>query len=627
MSIVFAALLSMLFIFVWFTQPILSSTQIIVLLESIHDGAEGDWFRSSVSVHGNFLITGNRSDYGSAFIYQLDTSNKSSKSWSRTDKLTMPEDTRVQNSYFGISVDIYDNFAIVGATGVNAGIAGAAYIFEYNGTEKMWNKTLSGTLFADDPSTSDACGTSVAIHKNVAIFGCPKANSETGYAFIYQHNEESRRWNRLIKLMTRDGKASDRFGTNVGINDDFAVVGADGSLGVVYIYDLRNVNANVSGENVEWMMNETTILTNPTEYHTYFGSAFALSRTSNNLVIGAYDPFLVFGGGGRDAGNVYVYDYNIFGINESWYQVAKLEASDSGPGDEFGSLVAISDDHIAVAGVWFKSQVYIFERNNSYNYSDNYSYNYNMNDSSPWNEVNILEIDCDGTGSCVGETDVAIYDNWVMIGTYGEGAAYLCDLNSINHLMININYDSGTDLSITGIDSDNSYISTTVDLCDDNDMDWDSEAISSLQWYPIEGCVDVTFSDCTINDRAMTHGTYEIIIDGDIAAYGGYYDESETNTICIDKNYISYCIVPEFCKNNNNVWTLDESDIYITSYHGLIDSTIEWSNTDDSQLIIYCAGDRSCKNNTFTVCFMYLIKLCGIYVTQNIKFCVVYHCE
>ena len=591
-----AALLSMLLFFVWLIQPILSSTQTTVLLETIGEGIFSDFFGYSVSIYDHFLITGDPFDYGSAFIYELGIGDidESGTSWIRTDKLTMPQDTRMVNSYFGISVDMYDNFAIVGASGVN----GAAYIFEYNKTIKVWNKTLSGTLIADDPSTGDACGASVEIHKNRAIFGCPNANSDTGYAFIYEYNEESNRWNRLIKLIASDGKKFNKFGVSVGINDDFAVVGVNGSLGQVYIYDIRNVSAST------WMMNETTILASPAEYHDSVGYAFALSRTSNNLVIGAYDPY--FGGDG-DAGSVYVYDYNIFGINESWYLVAKLEASDSGPADSFGSAVAICDDYIVVAGFYQKPKVYIFERNSSYDYySDNFDYNYNynsnMNNSLAWNEVNILVFGCDSSSSCWVGIQVSIYDNWVIIATYGDGEAYLYDLNSTNHLTLNVNFDSGTDISIVGIDSDNSYISNTIDWCVDNYMDWDVEDISKWQWYPIEGCVDVTFSDCTLNDRIMTHGTYEIVIDGDIAAYGGYYDESETNTICTDKNYISYCIVPQFCKNNNNIWTLDETAVYITSYNGLIDSTIEWSTTDYYQLIIYCGGDHSCENNKFYVC-------------------------
>ena len=274
-----------------------------------------DFFGYSVSIYDHFVITSDPEDDGSAFIYELDTSAQSGASWTRTDKLPMPEDTRVADSQFGRSVDVYDNFAIVGATGVYAGMAGAAYIFEYNKTTKVWNKTLSGILFADDPSVIDECGRSVAIHKNTAIFGCPNA-SEIGYAFIYEYNKESRIWNRLIKLISSDGKKSDQFGITVGINDDFAVVGA--SLGEVYIYDLRNVSGSA------WEMNETTILTSPAQYHDYFGYAIALSQTSNNLVIGAYDSYYFSDGG--DAASVYVYDYNIFGINESWYLVAKLEA-------------------------------------------------------------------------------------------------------------------------------------------------------------------------------------------------------------------------------------------------------------------------------------------------------------
>ena len=111
---------------------------------------------------------------------------------------------------------------------------------------------------------------------------------------------------------------------------------------------------------------------------------------------------------------------------------------------------------------------------------------------------------------------------------------------------------------------------------------------------------------------------YEIIVNGEVVGFGGYYDNSESRTICTDDdNIVSRCIFPEYCINNNKLWAYDEHYVTMTSYKSMINSSIidtDSSNTNsggndtsssnsnsNDYLGISCGGDHACVNSSFQV--------------------------
>ena len=107
------------------------------------DGASGDFFGSAVSFQGDLLAVGARyhnsagfSDSGSAYIFSSDLS------WT---ELLVASDTS-KNDYFGWSVGISDDTAIVGAPqdDDNGSNSGSAYIFTKPTTPIL--ATVSGTI-------------------------------------------------------------------------------------------------------------------------------------------------------------------------------------------------------------------------------------------------------------------------------------------------------------------------------------------------------------------------------------------------------------------------------------------------------------------------------------------------
>lgn len=147
----------------------------VILLAS--NGASVDNFGESVSISGDRILVGARgvnSATGSAYVFEL-----SGGTWSETAILSASDATT--GDYFGESVNINGNKAIVGAYAKNTN-TGSAYIYELSGSS--WTETA--ILTASDVATSGDFGRGVMISGNTAIMGAPRGNSKKGAAYIFQ---------------------------------------------------------------------------------------------------------------------------------------------------------------------------------------------------------------------------------------------------------------------------------------------------------------------------------------------------------------------------------------------------------------------------------------------------------
>ena len=251
------------------------------------DGLEAfGQFGWSVSIDGNYATVGafgNDTDIdgdgnpdrnvGSAYIYE-----RVGGEWGDPIPLTLPtttdgnatDDTGLETgSFFGSSVAIDDNYAIVGASGDDndKGIgAGATYIYERVG-DRNWSDPISLTLPTSpngNPSldtglgVGSAFGGSVAISGDYAIIGARSDANELGRqigsAYIYERTSSG--WGTPtpihLKLPILDNDRSDdtgleegsQFGQSVSISGDYAIVSASAddnergtNAGSVYIYE------------------------------------------------------------------------------------------------------------------------------------------------------------------------------------------------------------------------------------------------------------------------------------------------------------------------------------------------------------------------------------------------------
>lgn len=214
---------------------------------------EDDTFGTSVSIYDTTIIVGAHGDIcttglwfcGSAFIYRYDGTN-----WIEEQKLTA-SDARHYN-FFGNSVSIYNNLAVVGSKGNMCSLrqdCGAVYVYLFTGSHWIEMQKLT----ASDAAAADWFGTSVSITNNTIVVGASGDRCDDGYicgsAYIFQIPNTS--WIQTRKITASDALARDYFGSPVSIGEEFVAIGAAGGAcidgyhcGAAYIYSLTDDDCN-----------------------------------------------------------------------------------------------------------------------------------------------------------------------------------------------------------------------------------------------------------------------------------------------------------------------------------------------------------------------------------------------
>jgi hypothetical protein len=338
------------------------------------DRAANDFFGSSVSISGNYAIVGascesedaageNTLDYaGSAYIFERDGSGN----WTQVQKIVALD--RAEGDFFGNSVSISGNYVLVGDTeededaeGENTlNSAGSAYIFERDGSG---NWTQVQKIVASDRAEEDYFGGSVSISGNFAIVGADyeDENAEggntfnrSGSAYIFER-DGSGNWTEVQKIVASDRAMDDFFSNSVSISGNYAVVSADcededaegGTIlndpGSAYIFE-RDGSGN-------WNETQKIVASDRASFD-HFGNSVSIS--GNYALVGAhYEDEDPEGGNTIDyAGSAYIFERNGSG---SWAQVQKIVAPDRGDEDEFGSSVSISGNYV-IAGAEYEDE-------------------------------------------------------------------------------------------------------------------------------------------------------------------------------------------------------------------------------------------------------------------------------
>lgn len=283
------------------------------------DGADSGYFGGSVSIDGNYAIVGAcGGTLHMAYIFV-----RSSSGWTQQAKLT-PSDGGVWD-YFGCSVSISGDSAIVGAqyhdipTKENAG---AAYVFVRSGT--TW--TQQAKLTASDSKTGDQFGQCVSIRGNDAIVSSYARDNNQGVAWVFVRSGDT--WTEQAKLTASDGAGWDMFGASASISGDYAIVGAwgdDSYKGSAYIFERSGVT---------WT-EQPKLTANDGAASDYFGSSVSISGDS--ALVAAH-------GDDSNKGAAYVFVRGGTG----WTQQEKLTADDRANGDVFGQSVSIDGDRAIV---------------------------------------------------------------------------------------------------------------------------------------------------------------------------------------------------------------------------------------------------------------------------------------
>ena len=174
------------------------------------DAEDGAQFGYAIGVSDNAILVGASNDgsnVGAAYVFR-----NYGAGWVQEQKLTASDG--LTNEFFGASVGLSGDMAIVGKYGddTNGGNAGSAYIFRRTGSTWIQEQKLvpAGT------GSDDLFGASVAASGNVAVIGArhdDDSGTNAGAAYIYRFNGSS--WALDRKLLATDGQAWDKFGRSV----------------------------------------------------------------------------------------------------------------------------------------------------------------------------------------------------------------------------------------------------------------------------------------------------------------------------------------------------------------------------------------------------------------------------
>ncbi len=333
-----------------------------------NDAQADDYFGDSVAISGDYAIVGARnedaggSNAGAAYIFRR-TGGADENIWDDGIKITASD--AQANDEFGNSVSINGDYAIVGAKNEDGGDgnptsnAGAAYIFHRTGAN-TWD--IGTKIVASDPAVDDYFGNSVSISGDYAIvgsYGEDDGGSSAGAAYIYRRTATTT-WDAGVKITATDPQAGDYFGGSVSISGDYAIVGAslenggsgDPITGAGAAYIFRRTGTNL------WDSGVKITATDP-QAEDRFG--YSVSISGDYAIAGARWEDEE----GSNAGAAYIFKRT--GTN-AWESGSKITASDAKTDDVFGNSVSISGDYAIVgansndAGMSNTGAAYIFRK-------------------------------------------------------------------------------------------------------------------------------------------------------------------------------------------------------------------------------------------------------------------------
>lgn len=335
-----------------------------------------DGFGNAVSINGENALVGAMEEdedgreentvdnSGSAYIYIKTLGG--GENWGLKSKITASTGAP-GSAYFGFSVSISGNYAVVGAKfdqldsdGLNPiSSAGAAYIlFNDAGTWKEVKKICAPTR-----NSSDQFGAAVSINGDFVIVGAPynaydatenNALFSAGTGYIFQKDKGGvNNWG-LVKKITSSIRASgDNFGNAVAIYGDYVAIGAFfededtneqnylDNAGSVYLFKKDHGGTNSWGQLKK---------INAPLRSSYAGFGQSLSLSGNRLIVGAPYERISPNDYSENAGAAHIFEKD-YGGTDNWGAAQKLVPNVRNSGSAFGNSVCIDGTHAIVGAV------------------------------------------------------------------------------------------------------------------------------------------------------------------------------------------------------------------------------------------------------------------------------------
>lgn len=310
--------------------------------------APDDFFGYRVAIDGDYALIGSygrngiNPDAGAAYIYF-----RNNGVWEQQDLLTAADGAT--DDYFGVSVSISGDYAVVGAWGDDIGAdanQGSAYVFFRIGA--VWAQQAK--LTASDGEANDFFGHSVSISGTKIIVGADGdnfgVNTNQGSAYIFSRSGIV--WSQAAKLTASDGDFGDGFGNSVSISGTYALIGsylddigANADQGSVYsFYEFTNPGGWINGQPYH-----DKITASDGAADDFFGVSVSISGIL--AIIGASGDDI---GSNASQGSAYTYLRSPI-LPGLWGSDAKIIAPDGAANDNFGISVSRTTS-VAVVGAY-----------------------------------------------------------------------------------------------------------------------------------------------------------------------------------------------------------------------------------------------------------------------------------
>ncbi len=298
------------------------------------DGASLDYFGISVSLDGDYALIGANGDdsyKGSAYVFKQD-----GIPWVQEDKLTSSDGTAGDN--FGYSASIDGDYALIGAFGDDSN-KGSAYAFKRSGT--TW--TQEDKLTASDGTADDYFGNSVSIDGEYALIGA--SNDDNGRGSAYAFKRSGTTWTQEDKLTASDGESLDYFGNSVSIDGEYALIGASGDdsgMGSAYVFKRGGSS---------WVQEDKLTASDGTA-----GDSFGMSVSIDG-------EYALIGASADDTYEGSAYAFKRSGT--TWTQEDKMTASGGEAHDVFGQRVSLDGDYALIGASGddtYEGSAYVFKK-------------------------------------------------------------------------------------------------------------------------------------------------------------------------------------------------------------------------------------------------------------------------
>ena len=312
----------------------------------------GDRFGASVSICGDTLVigafgedsnatgvNGDENDNSASYSGAVYVFERTGSSWSQVAYLKAS--TTLPGAEFGSAVAVSEDTIVVGAPEQTK-----VYVFVRSGT--TWSQQALLNLFFLGPDAGEA----VAVSGERLVIGSPRASD----AIVYVRSGST--WTREADLSSTFVEFLDSFGMSLAMSDHTVLVGApgeDSNASGINGNQSNNLRSNSGAgfvfvfDGTSWREEAYLKASNP-GVNDAFGRAVALD--GDTAVLGALlEDSSATGANGPqgnndalDSGAVYVF----VRTGAGWSQATYLKASNTGPGDHFGSSVALSNATLAV---------------------------------------------------------------------------------------------------------------------------------------------------------------------------------------------------------------------------------------------------------------------------------------